>query len=159
MPFLNVVLLFNTLQDLQSYYPLMQVYGVEIPTRCFVGGLPYSVSSKCVSACVTSGLPCAFWQYYGIKRKHCTWFSVNFAPQMTELELNKFFSQFGMVKDSKIITDRKGVSKGWVRLQHSVPSDGNAGQCRQTDLKCMWLPNEVWGCDDDSTQCACADFV
>lgn len=32
--------------------------------------------------------------------------------QMTELELNTFFSQFGVVKDSKIITDRNGVSKG-----------------------------------------------
>ena len=32
--------------------------------------------------------------------------------QMTELELNTFFSQFGTVKDSKIITDRNGVSKG-----------------------------------------------
>lgn len=32
------------LQNPQSYYPVMQVYGVEIPTRCFVGGLPYSVS-------------------------------------------------------------------------------------------------------------------
>lgn len=31
---------------------------------------------------------------------------------MTELELNEFFSQFGIVKDSKIITDRNGVSKG-----------------------------------------------
>ena len=31
---------------------------------------------------------------------------------MTELELNTFFSQFGVVKDSKIITDRNGISKG-----------------------------------------------
>lgn len=30
----------------------------------------------------------------------------------TELELKEFFGQFGQVKDSKIITDRSGVSKG-----------------------------------------------
>ena len=30
----------------------------------------------------------------------------------TELELKEFFGQFGHVKDSKIITDRSGVSKG-----------------------------------------------
>lgn len=42
---------------------------------------------------------------------------ISWNAQMTELELNTFFSQFGTVKDSKIITDRNGVSKGW---------DGNA---------------------------------
>jgi len=31
----------------------------------------------------------------------------------TELELKEFFGQFGHVKDSKIITDRSGVSKGY----------------------------------------------
>ena len=32
---------------------------------------------------------------------------------MTELELSRFISQFGTVKDSKIITDRNGLSKGY----------------------------------------------
>lgn len=36
-----------------------------------------------------------------------------FASQLTELELSKFFSKFGEVKDTKIITDRDGgKSKG-----------------------------------------------
>lgn len=30
------------------------------------------------------------------------------ALQMTEMELSKFFSQFGEVRDTKIITDRDG---------------------------------------------------
>jgi RNA recognition motif-containing protein len=32
--------------------------------------------------------------------------------QTTELELKNFFQTFGIVKDTKIITDRSGVSKG-----------------------------------------------
>lgn len=39
------IISYPILQNPQSYYPVMQVYGVEIPTRCFVGGLPYSVSN------------------------------------------------------------------------------------------------------------------
>ena len=35
-----------------------------------------------------------------------------FITQMTELELSEFFSQYGKVKDAKVITDRQGVSKG-----------------------------------------------
>ena len=39
-----------------------------------------------------------------------------FITQMTEFELNEFFSQYGKVKDAKVITDRQGVSKGWVKF-------------------------------------------
>ncbi|XP_065896546.1 protein boule-like isoform X2 [Dysidea avara] len=35
------------------------------------------------------------------------------AYNTTELELKNFFNQFGHVKDSKIITDRQGVSRGY----------------------------------------------
>lgn len=34
--------------------------------------------------------------------------------QTTEPELKQFFSCYGAVKDSKIIADRAGVSKGYV---------------------------------------------
>ena len=92
------------MQEPQNFYPVMQVFGVEIPTRCFIGGLPYSVSqyythqlspSKCANIASVSQF-----------RDFCT------ILQMTELELNNFFSQFGAVRDTKIITDRNGVSKG-----------------------------------------------
>ena len=74
----------------------MQVYGIEIPTRCFIGGLPYSVSQfPTPDNHLLGSIPCMM-----------------VITQMTELELNTFFSQFGAVKDSKIITDRNGVSKG-----------------------------------------------
>lgn len=49
-------------------------YGIEIPSRVFVGHIPYN---------------------------------------MTDVELHEFFSQHGKVKDSKVITDRQGVSKGY----------------------------------------------
>lgn len=35
------------------------------------------------------------------------------AYNTTELELKNFFNQFGNVRDSKIITDRQGISKGY----------------------------------------------
>lgn len=35
------------------------------------------------------------------------------ALQATEAELKQFFTQYGSVKDAKIIMDRAGVSKGW----------------------------------------------
>lgn len=47
---------------------------------------------------------------------------------MTEFELNNFFSQFGLVKDSKIITDRNGVSKGWRPCNYTIACIG-AGLC------------------------------
>ncbi|XP_062517790.1 protein boule-like isoform X2 [Corticium candelabrum] len=49
-------------------------YGVEIPSRIFVGGIAFDT---------------------------------------TELELKNYFQMYGNVKDSKIITDRQGVSKGY----------------------------------------------
>ena len=36
-----------------------------------------------------------------------------FILQMTELELEECFGQYGSVKDAKIITDRQGIPKGW----------------------------------------------
>ena len=35
-----------------------------------------------------------------------------FILQMTELELEECFGQYGSVKDAKIITDRQGIPKG-----------------------------------------------
>lgn len=35
---------------------------------------------------------------------------------MNEAEIRSFFERYGAVKEVKIITDRTGVSKGWVEF-------------------------------------------
>ena len=72
-------------------------YGVEIPNRIFVGGIAFDVRPPSGSSV----------------QRNC---AMNLCPfvdvQTTELELKNFFQTFGIVRDSKIITDRQGVSKG-----------------------------------------------
>lgn len=92
-------------------------YGVEIANRVFVGGCPYNVSYNYVVD---------YYNQHGLQRRHKYDDNYFVLLQMTELELTKFFSKFGEVKDAKIITDRDGgKSRGLVGekstlLQHQL---------------------------------------
>ena len=39
---------------------------------------------------------------------------------MDETEIRSFFARYGSVKEVKIITDRTGVSKGWVKHMFNI---------------------------------------
>ena len=39
--------------------------------------------------------------------------------QITDLQLKEFFQSFGEVKDTRVVTDRKGLSKGWGLRVHT----------------------------------------
>ncbi|XP_078655626.1 uncharacterized protein LOC144902219 isoform X1 [Branchiostoma floridae x Branchiostoma belcheri] len=110
------------------------LYGTVIPNRVFVGGIAYNNDQPADASASAAALPTAnactpagtgmhlatpvypWWQYQHVQIGTLfkdRVFVRGFDPDCSEQELREFFTQFGAVRDTKIIADRAGVSKGY----------------------------------------------